>query len=331
MGSGASKQVAQSVSRVLRRGGGGAASSSQETLANKSASPPSSTGQTGPATATAGSADSQEQGTHVSPIHQKDETLVERAHEPRVEEHEADVGQEQFRLFQQMQRNPALLDSDWGLIHSSQQRAIEASRLSLPESFRDPSQQHRDQEALSEQQENALEQQPFGPRPPEAGPGDQLILRKASNEELLTLREIVEIFTKREGNPEFYSYSRLAEEYEIREDELFALLKFTCPPTYVRYKDEYYGVYEIRDFDASENLISKKYPTKTFDPTVQSTLRREKYERTSHHDGTAEVSEEIPRDDPNKPRHRGPESFLKKDSLNENANALRQSDTDNNR
>lgn len=41
---------------------------------------------------------------NASEIHQKNETLVERAHEPEIREYEADVGQEQFRLFQQMQR-----------------------------------------------------------------------------------------------------------------------------------------------------------------------------------------------------------------------------------
>lgn len=74
-----------------------------------------------------------------------------------------------------MMQNPALLDTEWGLTHSSQQRAIEASRLSLPESFKDPSEQVH----TAENRTTDLEQY-FGPRPPEAGPGDQLVLRKVS-------------------------------------------------------------------------------------------------------------------------------------------------------
>lgn len=103
-----------------------------------------------------------------------------------------------------------------------------------------------------------------------------------------------------------------------------ALLQYTCPPTYVRYKDDHYGVYEIRDFDGDQNLLTRKFPGSTFDPYIHPTLRQEKF------DSQVQSYEEPPvdsSDDPNRPQHKGPKDFLRKSGSSGDSNALRHSDT----
>lgn len=85
----------------------------------------------------------------------------------------------------------------------------------------------------------------FPMRPPELGPGDQLILNAISDEEQLTMAQIFELFARNREDPEYWTAARLADEYFTREEWVTALLQYMMPPTFVKFEGDFYGVYEV--------------------------------------------------------------------------------------
>jgi hypothetical protein len=85
----------------------------------------------------------------------------------------------------------------------------------------------------------------FPMRPPETGPGDQLVLAGVDVDDQVSMSEMVEMFAKHREDPDHWTPMRLAEHYQTREEWVRALLQYTMAPTFVQVEGDIYGVYDV--------------------------------------------------------------------------------------
>jgi len=95
---------------------------------------------------------------------------------------------------------------------------------------------------------------PWGPRPSESGPFDQLVLRPAEDALALERNELFELFARHRADPRTWTAARLAAHYACREDWVEVLLEFVAPPVYARVDGDVYGVREIRSIEEFERI-----------------------------------------------------------------------------
>lgn len=122
-------------------------------------------------------------------------------------------------------QNPELLDGPKGPEYSSQIAAMQEARLALP-----PPSDASGSNALTPAEpkygllpsQGATKRVPHGElfpmRPPETGPGDQLMLNAIDPEEQLDMAQIFEIFARHKEDPEYWTVPRLADEYFTSEN-----------------------------------------------------------------------------------------------------------------
>ena len=92
--------------------------------------------------------------------------------------------------------------------------------------------------------------EPWGLRPAETSPFDQLILRNPEDEELsLHRNEVFELFARHKSDPEYWTPSRLGEYYATRPEWIEVLLEFISPPIYAQVDGTAYGVLAVRSED----------------------------------------------------------------------------------
>ena len=94
---------------------------------------------------------------------------------------------------------------------------------------------------------------PWGPRPCESGPFDQLVLSPADDAFALERGELFELFARHRADPAHWTAARLAAHYACKKEWVEVLLEFVAPPVYARVDGDVYGVREIRsveDFEA---------------------------------------------------------------------------------
>ena len=70
---------------------------------------------------------------------------------------------------------------------------------------------------------------------------------------LLQPFEVLEIFRKHASDPVKYSTAALAAAYDVEEELIVYLLKYTSVPEVVRVDNELYGVYEVKDIFEEES------------------------------------------------------------------------------
>lgn len=74
----------------------------------------------------------------------------------------------------------------------------------------------------------------FPMRPAETGPGDQLMLNGVDADDQVSMADIFEMFAKHRLDPDYWTYTRLAEHFLTREDWVRALLQYNMAPTFVK-------------------------------------------------------------------------------------------------
>ena len=87
----------------------------------------------------------------------------------------------------------------------------------------------------------------FPMRPPDVGPGDQLLYGGVNEELLLEQGQIFEVFRKHRSDPEHYTAERLAVEYDAPTEWIRLMLEYTTAPVFVQHDDQTYGVWEVVD------------------------------------------------------------------------------------
>lgn len=94
----------------------------------------------------------------------------------------------------------------------------------------------------------------FPMRPPDVGPGDQLLYGGINEELLLEQGQLFEVFRKHRSDPEHYTAERLALEYDAPKEWIRLLLEYTTAPVFVRHEDDQtYGVWEVVDGAMTES------------------------------------------------------------------------------
>ena len=89
--------------------------------------------------------------------------------------------------------------------------------------------------------------EPWGLRPAETSPFDQLILRNPEDEELsLHRNELFELFARHKSDPEYWTPARLGEYYATKSEWIEVLLEFISPPIYAQVDGTAYGVLAVR-------------------------------------------------------------------------------------
>jgi hypothetical protein len=101
---------------------------------------------------------------------------------------------------------------------------------------------------------------PWGPRPCESGPFDQLVLSPADNALALERGELFELFARHRADPARWTAARLAAHYACKREWVEVLLEFVAPPVYARVDGDVYGVREIRSVEDFEALAEGRAP-----------------------------------------------------------------------
>ena len=70
-----------------------------------------------------------------------------------------------------------------------------------------------------------------------------------SLDNLLEPAEVLEAMRRHEADPVTFSVSELAKRFDVEEELMGYLLKYTKVPTIVQVDNDLYGVYEIRDLE----------------------------------------------------------------------------------
>jgi len=100
--------------------------------------------------------------------------------------------------------------------------------------------------------------EPWGLRPAETSPFDQLILRNPEDEELsLHRNEVFELFARHKSDPEYWTASRLGEYYATKTEWVEVLLEFISPPIYAQVDGTAYGVLAVRSEDEFLSMVQK--------------------------------------------------------------------------
>ena len=139
-------------------------------------------------------------------------------------------------------QNPALLDGAEGAKHSSQIAALQEAQLALPppehalgkEGQLVPAEPKYGLLPSKGMNRRVPHGEIFPMRPAETGPGDQLMLNGVDADDQVSMADIFEMFAKHRLDPEYWTYTRLAEHFLTREDWVRALLQYNMAPTFVK-------------------------------------------------------------------------------------------------
>ncbi|KAA0161129.1 hypothetical protein FNF27_02858 [Cafeteria roenbergensis] len=165
----------------------------------------------------------------------------------------AEYGQKQLAIFARLHANPALLDGAEGAKHSSQIAALQEAQLALPppehalgkEGQLVPAEPKYGLLPSKGMNRRVPHGEIFPMRPAETGPGDQLMLNGVDADDQVSMADIFEMFAKHRLDPEYWTYTRLAEHFLTREDWVRALLQYNMAPTFVKFEGDFYGVYDV--------------------------------------------------------------------------------------